>query len=371
MWTQAQNNDAAAIIVQGQWRRDTANAEENGVSLSSNGLRTTATNLEDGAIVQINYNSSNWFDVTFTTDGIWTFYMINYSTNVWTPITVFGNAGQSFRTPVGVQAIAIYGNSEHHSHIVGDGSEWVQAPEIDWTEFDGTPPEGRPDAPGTEPTPPTGKVDPGEAPESPDAVNPPSWGGGTIPNEGTPPTPPGPELPDNDFERDGFDGEAPTLITIEDVPPPLSHSPNLNLPDLPKVDLELDISELGTPVLPNDVDITEPSGGEPSGGGPGPGGGEPTPPGETVLNEPPVPLSDQPADDDDEIYIFDEEVPLAYIPEDYITITEMPVPLSGMPQTGLAEMMDVMTTGLVLASLLAACVGTAIRRMKTEKQEDE
>ncbi|MCL2549303.1 MAG: hypothetical protein FWE76_09075, partial [Symbiobacteriaceae bacterium] len=59
------------------------------------------------------------------------------------------------------------------------------------------------------------------------------------------------------------------------------------------------------------------------------------------------------------------DVPLSDLtPPEFIEFTEAPPPLTGMPNTGVADMIDMFASGLLLATFMAAAVASSIRRMK-------
>ena len=63
----------------------------------------------------------------------------------------------------------------------------------------------------------------------------------------------------------------------------------------------------------------------------------------------------------------DGDVPLS---DFEAVIVEEDVPLSQMPQTGIAETASALTTGLILSALLMAFVGKTIRRLKKSESEE-
>ncbi|MCL2663304.1 MAG: hypothetical protein FWE83_08270 [Oscillospiraceae bacterium] len=83
---------------------------------------------------------------------------------------------------------------------------------------------------------------------------------------------------------------------------------------------------------------------------------------------------EDPVEDELEFEIDDAPVPLAFAPpevDDYvpgIEIPDAPVPLANLPA---GEVAGFITTGLILATLIAAVVGNSIRKMRTEEADEE
>jgi hypothetical protein len=86
-----------------------------------------------------------------------------------------------------------------------------------------------------------------------------------------------------------------------------------------------------------------------------------------------TPLATTPADGFDLIELNNDIIPLAPspLPTEYKTFTTVKdplIPLAKAIDTG--EVAGFITTGLILATLIAAVVGNSIRKMRTEETED-
>jgi len=76
------------------------------------------------------------------------------------------------------------------------------------------------------------------------------------------------------------------------------------------------------------------------------------------FDEPPVPLGEF-------LDIFEDDVPLAQMET---VIVDDHVPLGAMPQTGLADVSSVLTSGLMASALIAAVLVTKIRNLKKQDE---
>jgi len=212
-----------------------------------------------------------------------------------------------------------------------------------------------------------------------------------------------PEIPDESVEHDPFD--LMPMLTIVDLnalegeAAPGIIDPDGELPDEP---VEEDDDDDDEPIDDDDDDDEpiddEPADDEPADDEPvdeypvdGPGSGDPvvaaaiTAPPEPVPADATAPApadvpatapapADAPADAPAVFEIPDTAAPLTAspVPDDYqsLTIIEDPAVPLAMP-ADLGEVAGFLTTGLVLATLIAAVVGNSIRKMRTEEVEEE
>ena len=70
--------------------------------------------------------------------------------------------------------------------------------------------------------------------------------------------------------------------------------------------------------------------------------------------------------------IIDNDVPLSeYDDFEELIIEEPDVPLAEMPATGLASIVDFLTTGFMLSALIIAIIARLLRRPLKEEADDE
>jgi hypothetical protein len=83
-----------------------------------------------------------------------------------------------------------------------------------------------------------------------------------------------------------------------------------------------------------------------------------------------VPLATFEPADDFYFELDDVPVPLASFPDEVETLelVDTPVPLSAMPNTGVADVGTVFTSGLFIATLIAAVTSHSIRKMVKNQQ---